>query len=155
MSALGAIALAVSVFLPWYRVSSIAHTSLGASAGRSLSTLSAQQALPGMKVLLLVLAGLAMLDALLPLVSTAAPVSGGAGGSVALLGAAAAAGALYRIIDPPAVSGNVVVLSLREGPWLALLASLTMVVGGTWPRRVDSAAPSDARVHGAWRGVSG
>ncbi len=155
MSSLGAAVLAASVFLPWYRVSAIVHASLASSAGRSLTTVSAQQALPVMRVFLLVLAGLAMLDALLPLVRTGAPIPGGAGGSVALLGAVAAACALYRILDPPAVAGNVLALSLREGPWLALLASLAMVLGGVWPREVESAAPYEARVRGPWPGVSG
>lgn len=155
MSALGATGLAIAVFLPWYRVSSIVHASLGSAAERSLTTISAHPALPDMRIFLLVLAGLAMLDAMLPLLRTSAPVPGGAGGSVALLGMVAAACAFYRILDPPAFAGNVVGLSLLEGPWLALLASLAMVTGGTWPRRASSAASSEIRVRGAWPGVPG
>jgi hypothetical protein len=156
MSALGASALAVAVFLPWYRVSSVMHASLAQPAARSLTRISEQQALPVMKVFLLILAGLALLDALLPLVRGGAPIPGGAGGSVALLGAVAAACALYRILDPPALTGDAVSLSLLEGPWLALLAALTMMLGGMWPRHVGSAhATADARVHGVWPGVSG
>jgi len=108
-----------------------------------------------MKIFLLVLAGLAMLDAMLPLFRTSAPVPGGAGGSVALLGVVAAMCAFYRIIDPPGLAGNVVGLSLLEGPWLALMASLVMVIGGTWPRRVSAATPSEIRVRGVWPGVPG
>jgi hypothetical protein len=156
MSALGAGTLAVAVFLPWYRVSSIVHASFAQPAARSLMRLSEQQALPYMKTFLLILAGLALLDALLPLVRAGAPIPGGAGGSVALLGAVAAACALYRILDPPALTAETVSLSLLEGPWLALLAALTMMLGGMWPRRVESAAAmSDVRAHGAWPGVSG
>ncbi len=156
MSALGAGALAAAVFLPWYRVSSVARASLGDSAARSLTRITEHQALPVMKAFLLILAGLALLDALLPLVRAAAPVPGGAGGSVALLGAAAAVCALYRILDPPALSGDVVSLSLLEGPWLTLLAALTMMLGGMWPRRVvHGAGASEARVRGVWPGVSG
>jgi hypothetical protein len=151
MSALGAAVLAVSVFLPWYRISSLAHAApLG---GHALTLTSAHPALPVMKIVLLILAGLALLDALLPLLRTGAPVPGGAGGSVVLLGALAAALALYRILDPPGLSGNMVGLSLREGPWLALLASLAMVLGGMWPRRVGSGSPPELRIGGAWPGM--
>src|SRR5271170_1638192 len=106
MSALGASALVASVFLPWYRVSSIVSTGVGQSS--SLTRVTEHQALPYMKGFLLVLAALAMLDALLPLVRAAAPVPGGAGGSVTLLGLAAAACALYRILDPPALGTGAV-----------------------------------------------
>jgi hypothetical protein len=154
MSALGAAGLAVAVFLPWYRVSSIVHASTtGASVQRALTTISAHQALPYMKIFLLVLVGLALLDAMLPLLRTGGPIPGGAGGSVALLGAVAAACALYRIVDPPALGGDAV--ALLEGPWLALLASLVMMLGGMWPRRVGSAEPADTGMLGVWPGVSG
>jgi hypothetical protein len=154
MSALGAAGLAVAVFLPWYRVSSIAHASTVSSAQRALTTISAHQALPYMKVFLLVLVGLALLDAVLPLLRNSGPIPGGAGGSVALLGAVAAMCALYRIIDPPAlVGGNAV--SLLEGPWLALLASLMMMLGGMWPPRTGTVESADTRMLGVWPGVSG
>jgi hypothetical protein len=156
MSALGAGTLAVAVFLPWYRVSSIVHASFAQPAARPLMRLSEQQALPYMKAFLLMLAALALLDTLVPLVRAGGQIPGGAGGSVALLGAVAAACALYRILDPPALAGEAVSLSLLEGPWLALLAALTMMLGGMWPRRVGSAAAmADARAHGAWPGVPG
>jgi hypothetical protein len=156
MSALGAVGLAVAVFLPWYRISASAHVGVGASPVHALTIISTQPALADMKIFLLAIAGLAMLDALLPLLRTGAPVPGGAGGSVVLLGLVAAACALCRIVDPPALSGGEVALSLLEGPWLALMAALAMVLGGTWPRRVGSAvAPADARLHGAWPGVPG
>jgi hypothetical protein len=156
MSALGAVGLAVAVFLPWYRISTSVHAGLGAAPGHALTIISTQPALADMKIFLLVVAGLAMLDALLPLLlRTGAPVPGGAGGSVVLLGLVAAACALYRIVDPPALSAGEVSLSLLEGPWLALMAALTMVLGGTWPRRVGAVAPAEVSVRGAWRGVSG
>jgi hypothetical protein len=156
MSALGAGALVASVFLPWYRVSSIVHAgfSQASSSAGSLTTISEHQALPYMKGFLLALAALAMLDALLPLVRAGAPVPGGAGGSVALLGAVAAACALYRILDPPGLTGDAVSLTLLEGPWLTLLAALTMMLGGMWPRRVVGAsATSELRVPGFWPGI--
>jgi hypothetical protein len=154
MSALGAIALVASVFLPWYRVSSVASVGVGQSS--SLTHITEHQALPYMRGFLLVVAGLAMLDALLPLVRTAAPVPGGAGGSVTLLGVAAAACALYRILDPPALSSGAASLTLLEGPWLTLLAALTMMLGGMWPRSVIGApTAAEIRVHRIWPGVPG
>jgi hypothetical protein len=154
MSALGAGALVASVFLPWYRVSSIVSPGVGQPG--SLTRVTEHAALPYMKGFLLVLAGLALLDALLPLVRAAAPVPGGAGGSVALLGVLAAACALYRIVDPPALGAGAVSLTLLEGPWLTLLAALTMMLGGMWPRSVvGPPATSEVRVQGIWPGVPG
>jgi type III secretory pathway component EscS len=156
MSALGASALVASVFLPWYRVSSIVGTGVGRSS--SLTRITEHQTLPYMKGFLLVVAGLAMLDALLPLVRAAAPVPGGAGGSVALLGVAAAACVLYRILDPPALGAGVGAgsVTLLEGPWLTLLAALTMMLGGMWPRSVIGApVKAELRAQGVWPGVPG
>jgi hypothetical protein len=154
MSAVGASVLVASVFLPWYRVSSIA--SAGVAQSSALTHITEHQALPYMKGFLLVVAGLAMLDALVPLVRAAAPVPGGAGGSVALLGIAAAACALYRLLDPPALGAGAVSLTLLEGPWLTLLAALTMMLGGMWPRSIIGApAAAEIRVHRIWPGVPG
>jgi hypothetical protein len=156
MSALGAVVVAVAAFLPWYSVASLVHTAATRSVtARALTVFSAHQALPDMRILLLVLAGLAMLDTLAPLVRAEGPVPGGAGGSVALLGAVAALCALYRIVDPPAPAGDAVALSLLAGPWLALLGALAMLLGGVWPSRVGSGTRADARMHGAWPGVQG
>jgi hypothetical protein len=180
VSALGAIVLAVSVFLPWYGVSFTAsgiafaqqlgdqvaaqfgnasmsgvHASLGAMAGQQFTAVSAHQVLRDLNVILLVLAGLAILDALLPLARTGAPPPGGAGGAVVLLGAVAAVLVLYRMVVPPTPAGNLLALSLREGAWLALLGSVAMVLGGMWPRCAFVAAAPDARVPDAWAGLSG
>jgi hypothetical protein len=184
VSALGAIVLAVSVFLPWYGVSFTAsgiafaqqvgdqvaaqfgnasmqsymsgvHASLGAMTGQQFTAVSAHQVLRDLNVILLVLAGLAILDALLPLARTGAPPPGGAGGSVVLLGAVAAVLVLYRMVDPPTPAGNLLALSLREGAWLALLGSVAMVLGGMWPRCAFVTAAPDARVRDAWSGLSG
>jgi hypothetical protein len=156
MSAVGAVVLAIAAFLPWYRLTSIVHPAAATSlAARSLTVFSARQALPDMRILLLVLVGLAMLDTLLPLLRTKGPVPGGAGGSVVLLGAVAALCALYRIVDPPAPAGDAVSLTLLAGPWLAMLGALAMLLGGMWPSRVGSGTRSDAHVRGAWPGVHG
>jgi hypothetical protein len=183
VSALGAIVLAVSVFLPWYGVSFTStgiafvaqigdqvasqygnatlqsymnglHPDLATLAGQQFTALSAHQALRELNIVLLVLAGLALLDALLPLARSDAAMPAGAGGSVVVLGTIATACVLYRMVDPPIPAGGLLSLSLREGAWLALLGSLTMVLGGLWPRAVFSPMVSDAHVR-AWSGLSG
>ncbi len=110
-------------------------------------------ALPGLSVALLVLAVLALLDVAVPLARRGAPVPGGAGGAVGVLGLLAAACALYRMVDPP--TGELLALSLREGSWLALLGSVAIALGGMWPRCAYSAPAFDALVQGAWPGLSG
>jgi hypothetical protein len=189
VSAMGAIVLAISVFLPWYGVSFTAsgiafaqqagdqiaaqfgnatlqsymnsyHASIGGLAGQQIAAVSAHQVLHDLNILLLVLAGLAMLDSLLPLARTGSPVPGGAGGSVVLLGVIATACVLFRMVDPPASPGGILSLSLREGAWLALLGSIAMAIGGIWPRGVSTSASdagtgADAGVGSAWSGLSG
>ena len=163
VSALGAVLLAVSVFLPWYALSmtpagaafashaaqSLAaqygndslqqlaanlHGPLAALSGHQLAAVSAHQVLHDLNVVLLVLAALALFDALLPLARGGAGIGRGAGEVAVLLGAIAAACVLYRMVSPPVPDGGLVALSLREGCWLALLGSLMMVMGGMWPR---------------------
>jgi hypothetical protein len=155
VSALGAIVLIVSVFLPWYEVASTLHASAGAGVdlGHRLATMTAFRALRGVDVVLLVLAGLAIVDALAPLAPTGRPLPGGAGGSVILLGVVAAAFVLFRMLVPPSAAVGVAELSLREGAWLALLGSLAIALGGMWPRSIGLLAPSAARAPGAWSGL--
>ena len=184
VSALGAIVLAVSVFLPWYGVSFTAtglalvqqlgdhfaaqygnatlqgdlaawHGSLAGLAGQQITALSAHQVLRDMNVVLLVIAGLALLDALFPLARAASAVPNGAGGSVVLLGAIAAICVIFRMVDPPTPAGGLISLSMREGAWLALLGALTMVIGGLWPRDAPASEQSEAHLRGAWGGLSG
>jgi len=161
VSALGAIVLIVSVFLPWYGVTLTLHASAGAGAGAGvdvghrLATMTAFRALRDVDVILLVLAVLAIVDALAPLAPTGRPLPGGAGGSVVLLGAVAAAFVLFRMLAPPASAFGVAELSLREGAWLALLGSLAIALGGMWPRSIGFLAPSAGRAPGAWAGLPG
>jgi hypothetical protein len=184
VSALGAILLAVSVFLPWYGLSFTAsgvalvqqsadqlasqfgnatlqayvgaqHASLSALAGQEFAAVSAHQVLRDLNIVLLVLAGLAMLDALIPL-ARGGPLSEGAGAAVLLLGGMATVCVAYRMVHPPTVAGELVSLSLREGAWLALVGSLAIVAGGLWPRRrLTAEGPSAARLESAWSGLSG
>jgi hypothetical protein len=163
ISALGAIVLAVSVFLPWYGVSftpqgisfaqqvgqqalaqygnaaaqsyvGALHANLSGLAGQQFMSLSAHDTLKDLSVLLLILAGLAMFDALVPLARAAGPIPDGAGRSVVLLGCVACACVGYRMLTPPNPAGTLLTLSVREGAWLALLGSLAMVIGGLWPQ---------------------
>lgn len=168
ISALGAIVLAVSVFLPWYGVSFTAagiafaqqaadqaatqfgnaslqsylgeyHATLGTLGGHQLAALSAHQALKDLNVVLLLLAGAAIMIALLALAGagfSSASAPDGHRGPLALLGLVATACVLFRVVDPPTPAGGTLALSLREGVWLALLGSVAIIVGALWPERM-------------------
>jgi hypothetical protein len=68
--------------------------------------------------------------------------------------APAARSSCSALVDPPAFAGSVVALSLRDGPWLALLGSVAIALGGVWPRCAYVTAPSKERAHDNWPGVS-
>jgi hypothetical protein len=187
VSALGAIVLAVSVFLPWYGVSFTAdglafaqqagdlaaaqfgnatlqsymgefHANLSSLAGHQFTALSAHQALKDLNVVLLLLAGVAIVIALLALAgagfsSVSAP--DGHRAPLLLLGIVAAVCVLFRIVDPPTPAGDFLALSLREGAWLALLGSAAIVAGSLWPENLGSRSSSDAKLESAWSGLSG
>jgi hypothetical protein len=185
VSACGAILLAVSVFLPWYGLSFTAggvafvqhmadqvasqfgnanlqayvgaqHGSLSALAGHEFAAASAHQALKNLNIVLLVLAGLAILDALVPLARGGSSVPDGGGAAVVVLGAVASLCVIYRMVSPPTPAGDLVSLSLREGAWLALLGSLAIVAGGLWPRpRAASSPEPETTLEAAWSGLSG
>ena len=181
VSSLGAGLLAGSVFLPWYGVS-FTHAGAGsvsrlggalasnlgsgslvgslhgtfvALAGQQVGALSAEQALSALTVILLVLAGLALLDALVPLLRGGSGVPGGAGGAVVLLGIVASGCVLYRMIAPPTPAGHLVSLSLREGAWLSLLGALMVALGGLWPQALPSIATSEAFGGDIWASLTG
>lgn len=155
VSALGAIVLIVAVFLPWYEVASAVRASAGVAGGHRIAAVTAHRALHEVNIVLLALAALAILDALAPLASPAGPLPGGAGGSVVLLGAVAAAFVLYRMLAPPTLAGGVAQLSLGVGAWLALLGALAIALGGMWPRGIGFTAPSVTHAPDAWFGVRG
>jgi hypothetical protein len=188
ISALGAILLAVSVFLPWYGVSFTAtglayaqqigdqaaaqfgnatlqsylgefHANLASLAGHQFTALSAHQALKDLNVVLLLLAGVAIVIALLALAGagfSSASAPDGHRAPLALLGVVAAVCVLFRIVDPPTPAGDFLALSLREGAWLALLGSAAMIAGSLWPaERLGAGDPSDAKLQSAWSGLSG
>jgi hypothetical protein len=184
ISTLGAIVLAVSVFLPWYGVSFTAaglafaqqigdqaasqfgnatlqsymsnfHASLNSLAGHQFIALSAHQALKDLNVVLLLLAGLAIAIALIALAGPGFSSSDGHRAPLGLLGAVAAICVLYRMIDRPTPAGDFLALSLREGAWLALLGSVAMVMGALWPDHLDAPTPSEAKLKSAWSELSG
>src|SRR5271154_3084092 len=129
ISALGAVVLAVSVFLPWYGVSFTAaglafaqqigdqavsqfgnaalqgylgefHANLNSLAGHQFIALSAHQALKNMNVVLLVIAGVAIVIALMALAGVGALSLDGHRAPLALLGILAALCVLFRMVDP-------------------------------------------------------
>lgn len=188
ISALGAIVLAVSVFLPWYGLSFTAaglafaqqvgdqaaaqfgnaalqgylsefHTNLSSLAGHQFTALSAHQALKDLNVVLLLIAGVAIVIALLALAGagfSSASAPDGHRAPLALLGIVAAVCVLFRMVDPPAPAGSFLTLSLREGAWLALLGSVGMVAGALWPDQLGSrASSSDEKLQDVWSGFSG
>jgi hypothetical protein len=186
IAALGAALLAVAVFLPWYGVSFTGHgisfvrqigdqataqygnaalrsdlgtfhASLAGLAGHEFVAVSAHEALKQINVVLLLAAGLGIVIAL---VGLAGPESSAEAyrGPLALLGALAAALALFRILVPPSAGGGaqgLLALSIREGAWLALLGALAMIGGAVWPRRRAGKEPSQADLDGVWSGLSG
>jgi hypothetical protein len=173
LSAFGAAVLAVSVFSPWYSVSitaagaasaqqqltSIAQqygnanlqatanqvgAQFGSVAGRPIVSVSAHEALKDLSVILLLLAGVALVVSLLSL----ADLIDIGGGQIALVGGAAVLCVLFRMLSPPGAQTNLLSLSLSWGVWLALGGAAAIVVGGLWSpgggrRRVSPAQISD------------
>jgi hypothetical protein len=134
VAALGAVLLAVAVFLPWYGISFTAHgisfvqqagdqaaaqygnatlqsylgtfhAGIAGLAGHDFAAISGHEALKQINVVLLIVAGLGVVIALLGL---AGPQSGAEAnrGPLALLGALAAALTLFRILVPPSPGGG-------------------------------------------------
>jgi hypothetical protein len=184
VSVVGAILLAISVFLPWYDVSltsagtaalsslgdqfaaqfgnaalqsyvSGLHGTIAQLAGQQLGAVSAHQVLKDLNVILLILAGLALLDSLLALARAGTAAPQGAGGAVVLLGVVASVCVAYRMAVPPTPAGNLIALSLREGAWLALLGSLMLIVGGLWPRVLSTVQAGEERGVDVWASLSG
>ncbi len=184
VSALGAVALGASVFLPWYGISFTAtgvafvqqagqqfvtefgnaalqsylgsfHATVGTLANQELGAVTAHQVLKNLNIVFLIIAAFALIDALLALARTGTSLPDGAGGAVALLGCISAVCVIFRMVDRPNPASALVTLSLREGAWIALIGSLAMVGGGLWPGRRPAATVSDASVRSAWSGLSG
>jgi hypothetical protein len=187
ISTLGAILLAVSVFLPWYGVGlsargaeyvgqlgaqlaerfgnatlqakvAEARPQLSTLAGRELGSVSANQVFSHIGPILLVLAGVGILVALVPLVFSDGSEFDATGPWLALLGALAACFVLYRMAVRPSDADGLqyLPLTLREGAWGALLGAGAMVFGGLWPRRLRArGTASAADLEASWSGLSG
>lgn len=167
LSALGSAVLGVSMFLPWYSVSITASGAAAAQqqltsvaqqygnanmqtladqigagfsavAGHPLATVTAHQALKDISVIILLLAGVALLASLLRL----ADVIEIGGDQIALVGFAAALCVLYRILSPPGTHG-LITLSLSWGSWLALVAAVAIVGGALWTPSAGGNAVAD------------
>lgn len=168
VSALGSAVLAVSMFLPWYSLSITAAgaaaaqqqlttvaqqygnpsmqaladqigAGFGSVAGRTILTLSAHQALKDISLVLLLLAGVALLASLLRL---AAVVEVG-GDQIALVGFVAVLCVLFRILSPPGTHTDLVAYSRSWGCWLALAAAVAIVGGGLWTPSSGQSSASD------------
>jgi len=184
ISALGAITLAVAVFLPWYGLRLTAqgaalaqqaadqivsqygnaalqsqatslHAHLSGLAGHELGSLSAHQALTTLNVVLLVVAALGGAIALFALAGPPAAASDANRVPLAVLGALAAVCVLVRIVHPPTPAGQALALSPREGSWLALLGALAIVAGAVWPRERMRMTGGDDDVRSALASLSG
>jgi hypothetical protein len=153
VSALGAFVLAASVFLPWYEGSSAAPDS--ALIGHHGGALTGQQALRGLGVLLLVLAALALLDAVFAIARSVSVTPDGAGSAVVVLGVLASACVIYRMAQPPADLGAALTASLRVGAWTALLGSLMISLGGLWPRALPGIVPGEGLAPDLWSTLTG
>lgn len=184
VSSLGAIVLGLAVFLPWYGVgfsaSGVAflersdsqvvaqfgnaalqeklvglHAQLSTLAGRQIGSISAHQVFTRIGPLLLIFAGLGILISLFSVVRDASSEFDASGSWIALLGVLALICVLYRIVARPTGDQAYLVLSLREGAWLALLGAGAMIAGGLWPRRLRAEGSSSVPVEDAWSGFSG
>jgi hypothetical protein len=134
VTALGAVLLAVAVFLPWYGVSFTAHgiafvqqagdqaaaqygnatlkgylgtfhAGIAGLAGHEFVAVSAHQALKQINVVLLIVAGLGVVIALVGLAGPASSAEANRG-PLALLGGLAAALVLFRAFVPPSPAGG-------------------------------------------------
>ena len=183
VAAIGAAVLAVSVFLPWYDVSFTQYGANAAAqagqevidrfgnsslstyaaalpaeaaklAGRPIGALSAHDILENISVVLLIIAGLALLDAMVPL-ARGGRAPEGAGGALVLAGLLAAVLVIFRIAVPPGAAGEYLSLSVREGAWTALLGAGAILAGGLWPRSTAPAAAAPEPSQGVWNTLSG
>jgi hypothetical protein len=170
VSALGSAVLAVSMFLPWYSLSITTAGAAAAQqqfataaqqygnpamqamanqvgagfssvAGRPILTMSAHEALKDLSVIVLLLAGVALLASLLRL----GGVVEVGGDQMAVLGFAAVLCVLFRMLSPPGTHTGLVALSLSWGSWVALFAAVAIVGGGIWTpsARRSTATPEE------------
>jgi len=178
LSAVGGILTAISVYQPWYglgftpaavgaaeqEISSVPGLSqyadrVGAAAstvtGHPLIALSAHQVLHHVSVALLVIGAAAILLSLIALASAAPVLPPQSGQLLAGLGLIGAILTAYRMIDPPNPAPGFFTLSLRVGPFLALVGCGAIVAGSLWPTRERVADEAPADPAGVWSELSG
>ncbi|HEX3510898.1 MAG TPA: hypothetical protein VHT27_07340 [Solirubrobacteraceae bacterium] len=185
IAALGAAVLAVSVFLPWYGVHITAegaaaagrlseqvvsqfgnarlqqdvaplHAGLNSLVGHEVASISGHDAFKYMSVILLLLAGLALLDALFGLAGVRGGLHPeGAGAALVLVGLVASGYVAFRMVARPGTFEGVFSLSLRAGAWSALIGALMILAGGLWPRGRVATGIVEERVESALSGLSG
>jgi hypothetical protein len=177
VAAAGGIITAISVYQPWYglaftqaAVSEVQQqtasvpglsqyaNAFGAEAssfvGRSVVGLSAHQALHRISIVLLVIAGIAILASLVGLAAAHPQPPMESGRLVAALGAVGALLVAYRMAMPPNPVPQYITLSLRPGVLMALVGCGAIVGGSLWSLRPEpAAAPRDAAA--LWSDLSG
>ena len=163
LAGVGGLLLLIDTWLPWYRFSFPAAaldrvhafaTSLGGPLGGLVQQgasilhaagpvdLSAHDVFHAIDVELVFL-GIAALVVVLGSLTRDTPLfTNGDGGPLAVLGAAACALVLYRILKPPEPSA---LLTARYGAYLALACGAAVLVGGLLMRGEAPPAPAPAR----------
>ncbi len=155
VAAVGATVVAVATFQPWYAISltpagaAVAQQQLAAVAqqygnptlqalagrmghrfsavaGKPIATVSAHDVLKQVSKALLMLAGAALLVALLRL---GGMIDAG-GGWIALVGIIGVLAVLYRMVFVPNPAAGYIALSLTWGCWLALAGACAVALGG-------------------------
>jgi hypothetical protein len=121
ITAIGAAALAISVFEPWYRVSS--------HGGHHVATLTAHEAFKFLAAVLLFLAGLALIASIFPLAGIAG-LRASTGGQIALIGASAGVVTVVRMLWRPGAEMPLVSLTLAWGSWISLASAGLIAIGG-------------------------
>jgi hypothetical protein len=178
VSALGGVLTAFAVYQPFYGLAftpaaiNAAGQQLGAIpgasqyagsfttmaaplAGHDLVGVSAHQAFHVISVVLLVLAGAAILVALFGLASSKPVLGPGVRQLLLAAGAVGAVLTVFRMVVRPVGDGTFVQLSLRPGAYLALVGCLAIAGGALWPAaRHDASEPASAGGD-VWSDLSG
>lgn len=175
IAALAAVVLALSVFMPWYGVTitasgaAAAQTELaiaareygnanfqtqanilkmkfGSIAGRQVATVTARETMKRVSLILLVLAGIALLASFLRLADLRGLLFA-TGSQIALMGGLAFAVVFFRLLVRPGAAPNLISLSPSWGIWLALLSAAGVAAGGLMAGS-DRASNRVSRKHG-------
>jgi len=178
VTAAGGILTAISVYQPWYGVGftpaavdaaqqqiaalpglSTYAARFGAEAstltGHSVVGLSAHQALHQISIVLLLIAGVAILFSLIGLAGARPQPPVESGPLIAAVGAIGALLVAFRMISPPNSAPELITLSLRPGALMALVGCAAIVGGSLWSVRPASAPARAADPNATWSDLSG